>query len=58
MWRTITELYYGTPTAGHQSMFKAIGMVKRDYWWLTMLLLLVQWNSKLKGEELSLAKMT
>ena len=22
MWRTIAELYYGTPTTGHQGMFK------------------------------------
>ena len=36
MWRTIAELYHGTPTAGHQGVFKTIGMVKRDYWWLTM----------------------
>ena len=31
IWRTITELYYSTPTARHQSMFKTVGMAKRDY---------------------------
>ena len=31
MWRTITELYHGTPTAGHQGIFKTTGMAKRDY---------------------------
>ena len=36
MWRTIAELYHGTPTAGHQGVFKTIGMVTRDYWWPTM----------------------
>src|SRR6266850_2752052 len=36
MWRTIAELYHGTPTTGHQGAFKTVGMAKRDYWWPTM----------------------
>jgi Integrase zinc binding domain/RNase H-like domain found in reverse transcriptase len=36
MWKTIAELYHDSPTAGHQGIFKTIGMTKRDYWWPTM----------------------
>jgi hypothetical protein len=36
MWKTIAELYHGSPTAGHQGVFKTVGMAKRDYWWPTM----------------------
>jgi len=36
MWKTIAGLYHGSPTAGHQGVFKTIGMALKDYWWPTM----------------------